>query len=151
VPSIFKKEFFMCSIAEMFFADGDNILQHGVAGNTETFVGYLPTAGIKSISMVILATMGNSTDMNITIKTADDAAGTNPTALTQTCPVYRDGVRQTDAKAIVESQATGDYFHVVEIPAAIIPAGKYIGVYADAGSASNKYSAIAIEDTYYKG
>jgi hypothetical protein len=141
----------MSSIAEKFFADGDNILCHGVAGNVETFVGYLPTAGVKTISFLIPITMGNATDMTITVKTADDAAGTNATALTENCPVYRDGVKQTAAKAVTESEASGDYFHVIEIPAIIIPDGKYIGVYADAGSASNKYSAIALEDTYYKG
>jgi hypothetical protein len=141
----------MSSIAEKFFADGDNILHHGVAGNVETFVGYLPTAGVKTISILIPVTMGNSTDLTITIKTADDTSGTNPTALTENCPVYRDGVKQTSAKAITESQASGDYFHVIEVPAAIIPAGKYLGAYCDAGSASNKFSAIAVEDTYYKG
>jgi hypothetical protein len=141
----------MSSIAEKFFADGDNILHHGRAGNSTTFVGYLPTAGIKTISMVIPITMGNSTDMTITVKTADDTSGTNATALTENCPVYRDGVKQTSAKAVTETQASGDYFHVIEIPAAIIPDGKYLGCYADNGSASNSFSAIALEDTYYKG
>ena len=141
----------MSSIAEKFFADGDNILCHGVAGNVTTFVGYLPTKGIDSINFLIPITMGNAADMTITIKTADDTSGTNATALTANCPVYRDGVRQSDAKAVTETQASGDYFHVIEVPAILIPEGKYIGVYADAGSASNKYSAIALEDHTYKG
>lgn len=141
----------MSSIAEKFFADGDNILCHGVAGNVETFVGYLPTPGISMISMLIPITMGSATDMTITVKTADDAAGTNATALVENCPVYRDGVKQTSAKAVLETQASGDYFHVIEIKANLIPAGKYIGVYANAGNSGNKYSAIALEDTYYKG
>jgi hypothetical protein len=141
----------MSSIAEKFFADGDNILAHGVAGNVETFIGYLPTAGTSVISILIPVTMGNSANMTITVKTADDTSGTNATALTENCPVYRDGVKQTSAKAITETEATGDFFHVIEVPSILIPAGKYIGVYADAGSASNKYSAIALEDTFYKG
>jgi hypothetical protein len=141
----------MSSIAEKFFADGDNILHHGVAGNVETNVSYLPTAGIKTISFLIPFTMGNDTDCVITKKTANDAAGTSAAALTENCPVYRDGVKQTAAKAATESEASGDYFHVIEVPAAIIPAGKYIGAYANAGSASNKFSVIALEDTYYKG
>lgn len=141
----------MSSIAEKFFADGDNILANGVAGNVETFVGYLPTPGVDTISIVIPITMGNSTNMTITVKTADDTAGTNATALTANCPVYRNGVKQTAAKAVTETEATGDFFHVIEVPAILVPTDKYIGVYADAGSASNKYTAVAIEDTYYKG
>lgn len=141
----------MSSIAENFFADGDNILCHGVAGNVTTMVAYLPTAGVKTISFLIPITMGASNDMTITIKTCDDASGTSATALSENCPVYRDGVKQTAAKAVTETEATGDFFHVIEVPASIIPAGKYIGAYADSGSASNKYSCIALEDTYYKG
>ena len=141
----------MSSIAEKFFADGDNILHHGTAGNVTTFVGYLPTAGIDTISFLIPITMGNATDMTVTIQTADDTAGTNATALTETCPVYRDGTKGTAAKAVTESQSSGDYFHVIEVKANLIPAGKYIGCSCDAGSASNKFSAIAMEDTYYKG
>jgi hypothetical protein len=141
----------MSSIAEKFFADGDNILHNGVAGNVTTFVGYLPTAGVETISFLIPITMGNSTDMTITIKTADDTSGTNATALSENCPVYRDGVKQTAAKAVTETESSGDYFHVIEVKANLVPAGKYIGAYADAGSASNKFSCIALEDTYYKG
>lgn len=141
----------MSSIAEKFFADGDNILHHGVAGNVETFVGYLPTAGVSTISFLIPFTMGNSTDAVITIKTADDSSGTNAAVLTEDCPYYINGVKQTAAKAATEDDATGDFFHVIEVPASIIPAGKYIGAYANAGSASNKFSVIALEDTYYKG
>ena len=142
----------MSSIAEMFFADGDNILNNGTAANSNTFVGYLPTAGISTIIFLIPITIGASNDVTITITTADDASGTSSTALTENCPVYRNGVKQTAAKAVVESSNTNDdYFHVIEVPAAIIPAGKYIGAKSDAGSASNKYSVIALEDTYYKG
>lgn len=141
----------MSSIAEKFFADGDNILHNGVAGNVETFVGYLPTAGVNMISFLIPVTMGASNDLTITIKTADDTSGTSAAALSENCPVYRDGVKQTSAKAITETAASGDYFHVIQVKANLIPAGKYIGAYCDAGSASNKFSVIALEDTYYKG
>lgn len=138
----------MSSIAEKFKG---TILHNGVAGNVETFVGFLPTAGVNMISFLIPVTMGNSTDLNITIKTADDSSGTNATALSENCPVYRAGVKQTAAKAITESEATGSFLHVIEVKANLIPAGKYIGAYCDAGSASNKFGVTALEDTYYKG
>jgi hypothetical protein len=138
----------MSSIAEKFKG---TVLHCGVGGATETFSGYLPTAGVSMISFLIPIKMGAGTDMTITIKTADSAAGSTPVALTEVCPVYRDGVKQTSAKAVTETAATGSYFHVIEVPAGIIPAGKYIGAYADAGSGSNLFGVIALEDTYYKG
>lgn len=141
----------MSSIAEKFYAPGANVLQHATAGNVTTFVGYAPTAGVKTVSLFVIATMGNATDMTITVKTADDSSGTNAAVLTEVVPLYKDGAKQTSAKAFTEGAATGTYVYVFEVPAIIIPASKYLGVYADAGSASNKYTAIAIEDTYYKG
>jgi hypothetical protein len=141
----------MSSIAAKFFADGDNLLHHATAGNVTTNVSYLPTAGIEAISFVCLVTMGNATDMTITFKTADDTSGTSATALTQNVPIWRNGVRGSDAKAFTESEATGDFVYVVEVPASIIPAGKYIGCYADAGNSSNKYSVVAMEAKYHNG
>jgi hypothetical protein len=138
-------------IAEFFKCPGANVLQHKTAGNSTTFVGYLPTKGIRSVSLLCIAEMGNSTDMTITVKTADDSSGTNPTVLTQNVAVYKDGVKLTAAQAFTETAATGKTVYLIEIPASIIPADKYVGVYADSGSASNGYTVIAIEDTYYKG
>lgn len=141
----------MYKISEIFDCQGGNVLQHGVAGNVETFVGFLPSGGVRNISLVIVGTMGDATDMNITVKTADDSAGTNPVALSINVPIWKDNVRQDNAKAVAFTASTGTYTFVVEVDAALVPADKYIGVYADAGNASNKYTAIAFEDTYYKG
>ena len=139
-------------ISENFTLPGAQVLNHGTAGNSTTFVGYLPSQGVRSISIVVPITMGNAGDETITVKTADDASGTNPTVLTQNIPIYKDGVRATDAKAFTETAATGNFVYVFEVPASIIPEGKYIGVVqSETGSASSIYSAIAIEDPYYKG
>lgn len=132
------------------------VLQHATTADTTTFVGYLPANGVRSLSILCVAEMGNAADMTITVNTADDAAGTNATALTVTVPIYKATsgaawVRQTDAKAFTETAATGTFLYSFEIPASIVPETKYIGVFADSGNASNVYSAIVLEDTYYKG
>lgn len=139
-------------ISENFQIPGAQVLNNGTAGNSTTYVGYLPAEGVKNISIVVPITMANAADETITVKTADDAAGTNATALTENIQVYKDGVRATDAKAFTETAATGTYVYVFEVPAAIIPDGKFIGVVqSETGSASNIYSALAFEDSYYKG
>lgn len=139
-------------IAEKFEIPGAQVLNHGTAGNSTTYVGYLPANGVEKISFVIPITMGNSADETITIQTADDSSGTNATALTQNCPIWKDGVRMTDAKGFTETAASGKFVYVIEVPAILIPAGKYIGaVQSETGSASSIYSVLAFENTYYKG
>lgn len=140
------------TFTENFKFPGAQVLNHGTAGNDTTYVGYLPAGGNQTITIVVPITMGNAADETITVKTADDAAGTNPTALTANVVIYKDGVRQTDAKAFTETAATGTFVYSFEVPASLVPGGKYIGVVqSEAGSASSKYSAIAIETPYYKG
>jgi hypothetical protein len=141
----------MSSIAEKFELPGAQVLQHGTAGNTSTFVGYLPANGVDTISFVCPVTMGDGTDLVVEVKTANDSSGTSATALTATVPLYKDGVKQTSAKSFTEASSSGTYVYILEVPAILIPDGKYIGIYASAGGAGSKYSCIAIEDTYYKG
>ena len=144
----------MSSIAEKFKMAA--ILQHKVAGNVTTEVDYLPTKGIEVISIVCPVVVGHGTIVTLTLATADDAAGTNTTALTEDVAVYLNNVRTTDAKA---GSVPATYFAlsllnnfiVFEVPAHLVPEGKYLGIAANAGNATNYYSAIAIEDTYYKG
>jgi hypothetical protein len=128
-------------------------LNHGTAGNSTTYVGYLPTQGVRNISIFVPITMGNGNDETITVRTADDSSGTNAAALAANVPIYKDGARvATDAKAFTETAATGTFLYVFEVPASLVPEGKYIGVVqSETGSASSIYSAFAIEDTYYKG
>jgi hypothetical protein len=95
--------------------------------------------------------MGNATDVVLTFQTADDTGGTSAAALVDDVPIWRDNVRQTDAKAITEGESSGDYVWKVLVPANMIPAGKYIGCYANSGSASNKFTVTALESTYYNG
>lgn len=143
----------MLNIAEKF---NSVVLQHATTADTTTFVGVKPVNGVRNLSIVCIAEMGNAADMTITVKTADDAAGTNPVALTSVVPLYKAtsgsaAARQTDAKAFTETAATGTFIYTFEIPAILVPEDKYIGVYADSGNAGNVYSAIVFEDTTYKG
>lgn len=138
-----------------------SILHHKRAGNDTTEVGYLPVAGLDMISIVCPVVMGNATIVTLTLATADDASGTNTTALTTNVAswiynsTYPNGNRQTDAKAA--SVPAANYtssilnnFLVFEVPAIIVPSGKYLGIKCNSGSASNYYTAIVIEDRYYK-
>ena len=86
----------MSSIAEKFKG---TVLHCGVGGATMTFSGYLPTAGVSMISLLVSMKMGASNDMTITVKTADDAVGTNAAVLTEVCPVYHNGVKQKIGRA----------------------------------------------------
>lgn len=143
----------MLTVAEKF---DSVVLQHATTGDGGGFVGYKPAYGVRNISLVCIVEMGNAADMTITVKTADDASGTNATALTVNVPLWKAtsgsaAVRQTDAKAFTETAATGTFIYTFEIPAGIVPETKYIGVYSNTGNAANVYSAIVFEDTYYKG
>jgi len=150
----------MSSIAEMFKCAA--ILQQGTTGDTVTEVDYLPTAGVGIISVVCPVVMGHATIVTLTLSTADDAAATNTTALTDNVPIwlynstYPTGARQTDAKAgsVPAANFTNGIltnFLVFEVPSILVPSGKYLGVHCNAGNASNVYSAFILEDTYYNG
>jgi hypothetical protein len=144
----------MSSIAEKFKLQS---IQHARAGDSATELDILPTAGVRTISVVCQITTGHGTAMIMTLSTADDAAGTNTAVLTENVPVYLNGVRQTDAKACtIQNTYNGlgllKNFVVFEVPANIIPTGKYLGIHLTAGGNSgNILSAVAVEDTYYKG
>jgi hypothetical protein len=140
----------------MSFTLNPEIIQHGRAGNVTTEVDYLPTPGVRTIYVVCPVTMGHATIVTLTLATADDAAGTNTTALTANVPVFVNGVRAAaDAKA--GSVPAANYtngilsnFIVFEVPANLVPEDKYLGIACNAGSASNTYSAFAFEDVYYQ-
>lgn len=142
------------NFAECFDFKGANILHSALAGDTTTYVGILPAYGVKYVNILCWVYLDAAVNCVINVKTADDSSGTNATALTVNVPNWIEGVRQTDAKAITFlSTLTANTYHsgVFQIPAGIIPATKYIGAYLTAGDATNLVTAIAIEDTYYKG
>ncbi len=110
----------------------------------------LPSPGAKSQILRCIVTMGDATDLVLTPKTADDAAGTNAAALAADVPIYKDGVRQTDAKALTVGDATGNFIVDFVIDPASIPAGKYIGMSYANSHASNLMTCLVIEDAAYQ-
>jgi len=110
----------------------------------------LPSPGAKSQILRCIVTMGDATDLALTPKTADDAAGTSAAALAADVPIFKDGVAQTAAKALTVGDATGNFIVDFVIDPAIIPAGKYIGMSYVNSHASNLMTCLLIEDAAYK-
>jgi hypothetical protein len=110
----------------------------------------LPTAGSSMAVLRCLVTMGNAADLVLTPKTSDDATGANAAALSADVAIYKDGVRQTDAKAFTIGDASGNFIVDFVIPPHIIPEGKYIGMSYGDSNAANLMCCEIIEDVAYK-
>lgn len=142
------------NLAEYFTFGTGNVLHVGLAGDQVTEVDMLPANGVATVNIACWVYLDHASDLTVNFSTADDAAGTNSTTLTANVPIWIDGVKQTDAKALTFlSTLTADVYHsaVAQIPAVLVPTGKYVGCYLTAGNATNLFTAIAFEDTYYKG
>lgn len=110
----------------------------------------LPTGGSSLAVLRCLVTMGNATDLALSPKTADDATGTKAAALAADVPIYKNGVRQNDAKSLTIGEATGNFIVDFIIDPKLIPDGKYIGMsYADS-NAANLMCCEIIEAVAYK-
>lgn len=126
------------------------VLFNGKATGTGDEVGILP-AKSDTVYIVAIATMGEATDLALTVKTADDGEGLNSAALTANIPIFVNDVKQAAAKSYTITPATGTFVVVFCVPTIIVPATKYIGLSFANSNALNILSAIAIEDTYYSG
>lgn len=113
----------------------------------------LPTGGVMGITLRCIAKIGHATDLVLSLKSSDDATGTNAKAYAVDVPIYVNGVRQTDAKACtVPKKVDTDLTYIVDfiVDPATVPEGKYIGVaYADS-NAANLLTVEMIEDVAYK-
>jgi hypothetical protein len=110
----------------------------------------LPTPGVSQITMRVIATMGDATDLVLTLKYADDAAGTNATAFADV-PLFVNGVRQaTDTEVCTIGDATGNFIVDWVIKPGLIPEGKYLGMSYANSHASNLMCALMVEDVAYK-
>lgn len=126
------------------------VLFNGKTTGTAAEVGILP-AKVSAIYITAIVLMANAADLTLTVKTADDAAGTNTTALTDNVPVFVNDVKQTAAKGYAVTAASGTFVVVFCVPSILVPTDKYVGLHFANSNAANILSAIAIEDTYYNG
>lgn len=110
----------------------------------------LPTGGASVGVLRCLVTMGNAADLELTPKTADDASGTNAADLAVNVPIYLNGVRQSDAKALTIGDSSGNFIVDFVIDPKIIPDGKYIGMSYANSNAANLMCCEYIENVAYK-
>jgi hypothetical protein len=108
-----------------------------------------PSGGVKAINLRAIVTMGHATDLVLSLKYADNATGTNATAFPVDVDIYKDGVRQTAAKALTIDDATGDYIVDFCVDPATIPEGKFVGLHYADSNAGNLVTTMIIEDVAY--
>lgn len=126
------------------------VLFNGQVTGTGDAKGVKPTKGSNSLSILCLVTMGNAANLALSIVSGDDADGTNPVAITENIPIFKDDVRQTDAKAFTVDDDTGVFTVVFNVPSILIPAGKYMCLSFANSNDANILSAIAIDDAYHE-
>jgi len=107
-----------------------------------------PTAGSLGMNCRAVVTMGEATDLVLTLKSADDAAGTNATDFATAVPLYVDGARQTtDAITYTVSEDTGNFVVDFIVDPGLIPDGKFVGIHVGASNLDNLVCATAIENS----
>lgn len=112
---------------------------------TEAYVQ--PTAGVKNITILSTALMGNAADLTLSLKYADDASGTNATAFPVNVPIYVNGARGTDAKEYAITASSGNFIVEFVVDPMDIPDGKYVGISYANSNAANLLSSLTIEET----
>lgn len=112
--------------------------------------GYLtPTSGINAITVRAVVNMGNSADLELSLKSADDAIGTNAVDF-EDVPIFVDGIRQPNGHGYKVSEDSGSTIVDFLIQPGQIPSGETIGLSFALSNAANLISAEIIEDTIYK-
>ena len=124
-------------------------LFNGAPTGTGDAKGVLPS-GSNSLTFLCLVTMANAANLVLSIVSGDDADGTNPVAITEDIPIFVDDVRQTDAKTLTVADDSGSFVVVFNVPAILIPAGKYMCLDFANSNDANILSAIALDDTYHE-
>lgn len=125
-------------------------LFNGQATGTGDVKGVKPTGGSTSLMVMCLVTMANAADLVLSIVSADDADGTTPVAITEDIPIFKDDIRQTDAKTLTIADDSGSFVVVFCVPSILIPAGKWMCLSFANSNAANVLSAIALDDAYHE-
>ena len=105
-----------------------------------------PTPGAMGTNIRAIAKMGNAADLVLSLKSSDDATGTNAADYPVNVPIYVDGVKQADAKAVTIDDATGNFIVDVCIDPLTIPAGKFVGLAYANSNAGNLVTTMIVED-----
>jgi len=126
------------------------VLFNGTVTGTGDAVGVKPTKGSNSLTFLCLCTMANAANLALSIVSGDDADGTNPVAVTENIPIFKDDVRQTDAKTFTVTDDSAVVVVVFNVPSILIPAGKYMCLSFANSNDANILSAIAIDDAYHE-
>lgn len=109
-----------------------------------------PTAGVNAITLRGVAKMGHAADLTLSLKYADDAAGTNATDFPVAVPVYVNGVRQSaNAKSYAVTDSTGNFIVDFLVDPATIPEGKFVGLSYANSNAANLLATSIIEETAF--
>ena len=125
-------------------------LFNGTVTGTGDARGVKPTAGSNGVAVLCLVTMANAADLVLSLVTANDADGATPVALSQNVPVFKNDVRQADAKAFTVGDASGSFTVTFCVPSILIPAGKFLCLSFANSHDDNILSAIALDDAYHE-
>lgn len=120
------------------------------ATNAGTQAYLAPTPASQGITIRAVAKMGNAADLALSLKFADDAAGTNAAAYPVNVPIYKDGVRQTDGKTFTIADDAGNFIVDFCMDPATVPDGKFVGISYANSNAANLISVEMIEDVAYQ-
>lgn len=124
------------------------VLFNGQVTGTGDAKGVKP-AGSNGVTFLALVTMANAADLVLSVVTADDADGLNPVAITRDVAIFKDDVRQTDAKTFTVSDDSGVFTVAICVPSILIPENKYLCLSFANSNDLNILSAIALDDTYH--
>lgn len=107
----------------------------------------VPTAGTMGINLRAVATMGNAADMTLTLKSADNATGTNAVDFATDVPLFVGGVRQANANSFIVTNDTGSEIVDFCVDPGLIPDGKFVGIHVALSNVANLVCTTAIEDS----
>ncbi len=125
------------------------ILFNGQATGVGDSKGVKP-AGSNGLTLLCLVTMANAADLVLTVQTGDDADLTNPVDIADNIPIFKNDIRQTDAKTLTVDDDSGLFVVVFNVPPILIPTDKYCGITFGNSNAANILSSIALDDTYHE-
>lgn len=120
----------------------------GPSATAAVLQGYVrPTAGSLGVTIRTVVKKADATNVVLTLKTADNATGTNATNATFKTPLFTDGVREDNAFNKTIGSETGTFIIDFCVDPGLIPEGKFIGVHCAASHTGNIISVTAVDNS----